>query len=261
MDTVRDRLWLWGHEAGAHNGQYNLPSNSRMTPAEAAFYLGVPNALMISYDNKPEPPFDQHMLAFAPLKRVVWSIVGDSASTRTDLDEVLALAAKFPNLSGAVMDDFFHKSDASGAISRVSVADLRSYHERLTGAAHPLALHVVVYAHDLDLPIQPYLEPCDVITYWTWTADQLPDLARNFARLEKIAPAKRKLLGCYLWDYGAGKAMPLERMQQQCRQGLEWLRAGRVDGMIFLANTACDQGLETVAWTRQWIAEVGDTAV
>lgn len=260
MDTVRDRFWLWGHEAGSHNGQYNLPSNSRMTPVEAAYYLGVPNALMIAYANKPEPPFDQHMIAFTPLRRVVWSIVGDSSSTRADLDEVLALAAKFPNLSGVIMDDFFHRPDASGAISRVSIAELERYSERLRSGARPLALHVVVYAHDLSLPLQPYLEPCDVITYWTWTADELLDLASNFARLEQIAPRKRKLLGCYLWDYGAGRAMPLDRMQQQCAQGLAWLQQGRIDGMIFLSNTACDQGLESVAWTRQWIAEVGDQA-
>ena len=42
-------------------------------------------------------------------------------------------------------------------------------------------------------------------------------------------------------------------------RGLEWLRQGRIEGMVFLASCICDMGLETVEWTRQWIAEVGDT--
>jgi hypothetical protein len=229
-----------------------------MTPAEGAYYLGVPNALMITYGNRPMPPFDREMRAFAPLKRVVWSIVGDSSTSRTDLDEVLSLAGLFPNLCGAIMDDFFHQPDASGAISRLSVAQLQDVRARLHRAARELDLWVTVYTHDLGLPIQPYLEPCDVLTLWTWRAEHLVDLGRNFSRLEALLPAKRKVLGCYLWDYGVGKPMPLEAMKQQCAQGLEWLRHGRIEGMILLASCICDLGLETVEWARQWVAEVGD---
>ena len=38
--TVQDKLWLWGHDAGAHNEGWGLPQPSRITPTEAAFYLG-----------------------------------------------------------------------------------------------------------------------------------------------------------------------------------------------------------------------------
>src|SRR5262249_22985274 len=44
--TVRDKLWLWGHDAGAHNDGWGLPRPSRIPPAEAAFYLGTPNLIM-----------------------------------------------------------------------------------------------------------------------------------------------------------------------------------------------------------------------
>ena len=49
MPTVRDKLWIWGHLAGSHNGQWGLDKvgDSRMTPTEAAFYLDIPNATMI----------------------------------------------------------------------------------------------------------------------------------------------------------------------------------------------------------------------
>ena len=47
MARVRDRLWLWGHEAGAHDAEWNLPRPSRITPLGAACYLGIPNLLMV----------------------------------------------------------------------------------------------------------------------------------------------------------------------------------------------------------------------
>ena len=46
-------------------------------------------------------------------------------------------------------------------------------------------------------------------------------------------------------------------MEQQCELGLEWLRAGRIEAMIFCGSWLCDRGLEPVAWTREWIQRVG----
>src|SRR5690349_13237710 len=96
-DTALDHFWMWGHDAGMHNGQYNLPAPSRMTAPEGAFYLGLHNLLFIAIGNQPAPPFDRLARSFAPMKRVVWSILGDGSSTRVDVSEVASLARKFPN--------------------------------------------------------------------------------------------------------------------------------------------------------------------
>lgn len=262
MDTVRDHLWIWCHEAGSNNGFFGLSGESRMTPAEAAFYMDVPNLIMVVFGGKPEPPFDKLAVSMRPLKRVVWSIVGDSSSTRnnkaTDLDEVISLAGKFPNISGGIMDDFFHASDANGSISRYGADDIGGFRKRLHDAPHKLDLWVVLYKHDLDLPVKPYVINCDVVTFWTWTAAELRDLPKNFERMESVVGPKRKVLGCYMWDFGTGKPMPVELMKLQCEKGLQWLKEGRIDGMIFLSSVVCDLDLETVEWTRKWIAQVGD---
>ncbi len=34
---------------------------------------------------------------------------------------------------------------------------------------------------------------------------------------------------------------------------MAWLKAGRIEGMIFLATCICDLGLETVEWLREEI--------
>jgi hypothetical protein len=265
MTTIGDRLWIWGHQASSYDGQYNLPARSSITPAQAARTMGIDNLLLIVYRGQPEPPFARHAREMADLKRVVWSIVGDSSSTRndrsSDLPAVLELAGRCPNVSGAIMDDFFHQADAQGKISRHEVADLRHFADRLHAGPRPLDLWVVLYAHDLGLPVQPYLEPCDVITFWTWRAEQLDDLEANFRRAEALTPGKRRVLGCYMWDFGVGQPMPVERMADQCQRGLQWLREGRIEGMIFLGTCICDLGLETVEWTRRWIADVGGKAL
>ena len=47
-------------------------------------------------------------------------------------------------------------------------------------------------------------------------------------------------------------------MKLQCETGLRLLREKRIEGMIFLGNTAMDLGFESVDWARAWIQKVGD---
>lgn len=266
-ETTRDAFWIWGQEAGCfHRHDHNvwrLPGMSRMTPAEGAYYMGIPNIMVVRFGNQPAPPFRQYALPLRPLKRIVWSIVGDSSSLsndrQPDLQEVIALSAEFPNLTGAIMDDFFRRDPQfPGRYTPQAIADFGA---QLHTAPRPLDLYVVLYAHDLDLPLRAHLDAVDAITFWTWHARDLNALEGNFLRLEETAPDKRKLLGLYMWDFGACAPMPMEAMEHQCRLGLDWLRAGRIEGLIFLASCIADLELEAVEYARRFIAEVGDTTL
>lgn len=261
---VRDACWLWGQEAGCFhrrkNNVWKLPGMSRMTPAEGAFYMGIPNVMLVRFANQPMPPFRQHALPLQPLKRVVWSIIGDAGSVdndkKPDLDEVIALLDDLPNLTGAIMDDFFRKDPK--APGRFTPEQVRGFRDKLHSAPRPLDLYTVVYSRDLEMPIRDYLDAVDAITFWTWHAKDLSMLEDNFQRLEALAPGKRVLLGLYMWDFGACAPMPIEAMKHQCEKGLEWLKTGRVEGLVFLANCVADLDLETVEYARRFIAETGD---
>ena len=61
-----------------------------------------------------------------------------------------------------------------------------------------------------------------------------------------------------MYDFYEKKPIPLDLMQQQTELGYQWLREGRIQGMIFLGSPICDLDLEAVQWTRRWIARVGD---
>ena len=113
--TVLDRLWIWTHSAGVHDGidlGGGRQGKSRMTPVQGAAYLGVPNIYFIHFPNNPPiSRFRQYALDFRPMKRVVWSLTGAGGDTSSEGREaVLKLAAEFCNITGFVLDDFLHWS-------------------------------------------------------------------------------------------------------------------------------------------------------
>ena len=255
--TVRDRLWLWSHVAGSYNGMFNLPGNSRMTPAEAAFYMAIPNIFMLHRNGTPEPPLEQYALAFEPLRDVVWGIVGESGTTQTSEREmVLKLALHNPKISGVVMDDFFTGSK-DGKISALTLEQIRELRRRLKAPEKKLDLWVVLYEHQLEDRVIDYLKLCDVVQLWTWYGQNLEQLRSNFEKAEKLAAGTRMALGVYWWDFGNKRSLPMSLMRSQCETGLQLLRDGRIEAMIFCGSWLCDRGLETVSWTREWIQQVG----
>jgi len=256
-ERVRDRFWIFACVAGADNEGWGLKRPSRMTPAESCFYLDVPNLIMVRWKGKPPPPYDQYSIPFRPLKQVVWSVVGSGGETaKRETDAVFELAARTPNVTGIFMDDYFKTEGDKVAV--LSLTELQALRKRLQLPDRQLDLWVVIYAHQLHRPVEKHVALCDDITLWTWRSADLKDLEANLTKLEKLAPGKDMHLGLYMHDYGAKAEIPVDRMKQQCQLGLKWLEEGRIESMIFLANTVADLDTEAVEWTRQWIAKVGD---
>lgn len=261
--NIADFLWLWGQDAGTHheavdkNGNmlWKLPGINRMTPCEGAEFFGIINMCRVTMLNKPEPPFDNEMEKLSRCKKVAWSIIGDEGSKRTnggksDIDEVLRLAAKYRNVTGGIMDDFF--TPERRAVYTPSV--LRGFADRLHGAG--LDLWTVIYEHQLDLPVDDQLKECDIVSFWTWRAENLSRLEENMSRLESKISKKQKIYaGCYMWDYGGKDIMPLETMEYQLEVYKKWLFDGRIEGIVLCSNCIADIGLEAVDFTKQWIEQ------
>lgn len=107
VETVRDRIWLWGHPAGSHTKtpeQWGIAGKSTIEPVDAARYLGIDNVIMVRYDGTPAPPLAGYAQPFRELDQVVWSVEGGGGD---DVDAVLGLSDTLPNLRGIMMDDYF----------------------------------------------------------------------------------------------------------------------------------------------------------
>ena len=263
QDTVGDRLWIF--TCAANSDYPHIGRRSVMTPAEGAFYLGVPNIFVVqsSVTEAPygriEPPFAQYTVALSPLKQVVWSVVGSGGfHSAQETEEVLELAKTTPNFAGIMLDDFF-TGRKEGQRAQLTVEELAEIRRRLREIGENLDIFVTLYTTQFDLPIRDYLELVDVVTLWTGRPAELANLEANLKRAEAAAPKARKMLGCYVVDYSQKQGIPVSSMRLQCETGLRWLKEGRIEGMIFLGNTTMDLGFESVPWTRQWIHEVKDT--
>ena len=268
--TVRDRIWIFANPV---NADFNfVGKRSVMSPLEAAVYVGAPNLLMVNQYPEPgkepthkawEPPYEQYAYPLKVLKRVVWSIVGASGITREqERRDVLAMAQRVPNIVGVFMDDFF-TDNKSGKIASLTLDQVREVQKQLKSSTKKLDLYVTLYTRQLVPEIRDYLSLIDVVTLWTWETAELANLEANLARLERLAPKSRKLLGCYTADYDPKRTpwwtpLPVPAMQRQCETGLKWLREGRIDGII-IYGTAMDLGWDSVEWARAWVGKVGET--
>ncbi len=252
-------LWLWGQDPGSHhsvrNNMWNLPGNNTMTSMEGAKYLGIPNICRITMNGYPEPPFDAEAEKLISCPEVVWSIMGDSESKRfnggqTDLDAVLAVAKKYPNITGAAMDDFFSGTRMQYYTPQVIAELAAKLHE------NGLKLWSVVYEDDLQKDIAAHLEQCDYISFWSWCGEAIYKAENNFTTLKNMLSSDKRLYaGCYFWDYGNSKPLSTETMQYQLDLYEKLYDARIISGIIFCSNCIADIGLATVELTRKWIRE------
>ncbi len=234
-----------------------------MTPAEGCAFFGIPNCCRVVMGNHPQPPFDAESDALAGLKQVVWSAVGSCGSVRNnvaggDLAEVIRQARRCPNITGAVLDDFLN-SDRMALFPPEAIREFKR--QLATDAGRALDLWVVWYDHQLQDPVDEHLAVCDVITFWTWDAADLAHLRRNLDEMIRRTPGKRRLAGCYMWDYGAAQPMPDEWMTRQLDIYREYIHKGELEGMVLCSNCIADIGLSAVERTQEWLARHGSESI
>lgn len=272
MAIAKDKFWIFGvrpHQDdmwlgprwkadGSFTRKYNW---SRITPAEAAFLLDVPNMMMVVCDGQPAP-FSHEAYGYAEsflrMKNVQWSITG-SEGFRAGNEEafVCKLAEDYPNITGAYLDDFF----GDPSFVNATLAEKEAYArkalgeiaEKLKNAPRPMDLHLVYYPH-IQREMDPAaFEAVTMLSMFTWNSKDLVHLEERFCEMERLYPDKKKLLGIYMFDFPNGQPVPLDRMEHQCNFALRMLKEGRADGMIFEANSLMGMRMDSELWLRDWI--------
>lgn len=266
MTIARDKFWMFG--VRAHQDDIMLGKSteqrryrwSRITPGEAAYMLDVPNMIMVNCDGVPVPfSCDAYGYAesFCRMDNVLWGVTG-SGGFRVGNEEkfICDLAEKYPNITGAFMDDFFgkFKNDPDpNASARALLSEIRG---ELDKACRHMDLYVVWYTHEISGVDPRVLSYIDGITLWTRESKNLPDLTANFDTIENNFKDKKKLLGIYMYDFTTGMPLTDEQMEFQCEFGLEMMKKGRLDGMIFETNAVMGVGLPSEMWLREWVERV-----
>ena len=278
MAVARDKFWLFGvrpHQDDMWLGHADSPGArrkynwSRITPAEGAFMLDIPNLIMVVCDG--EPAIFSHDAygyaeSFCRLERVQWSCSGSGGYRSGNEEKFLCkLAENYPNICGAYMDDFFvdpyilegktqkeQDERAKERLSQIAAA--------LKNAPRPLDLHLVYYSQYNSMDVSVF-EQVNMLSMWTWHSEELVNLEENFLQMEARFPDKQKLLGIYMYDFEARHPVPVELMAHQCEFGLRMLREGRIAGMIFEANSVMGLRMESELWLRDWLEKNKNTPV
>lgn len=271
MAIARDKFWIFGvraHQDDIWLGKNDAGRNykrSRITPAEAAFMLDVPNMMMINCDGIPVPFSEDaygYAESFCRMKKVLWGVTG-SGGFRVGNEEafICDLAEKYPNISGAFMDDFFHRYKGDPDLETKAEALLQEIRGGLAKAGRPMELCMTWYTHEAEAGTPRLMDYLDTLSLWTWRSEELPLLEGRFEAIEKNFPRHKKLLGIYMYDFPAGQPVSLELMEHQCELGLRLMKEGRLDGMIFETNSVMGVGLPSELWLREWLEKVKYTEV
>ena len=275
MAKAIDKYWLFG--VRAHQDDTLLDAlgrgcgkrrcGSRITPAEGAFMLGVPNMIMVTGDNAEPVPFThdayQYCESFRPLKRVMWSSCGSSGWRNGNEEAFICdISHKYENICGAYLDDFFTRFGSKPQEHTDELlACIQEIRGKLSAAARPMPVYVTAYMHGMKDIAKSVMDLVDGLVFWTWQSKELPLLPERFQQAEEACPNHKKLLGIYMYDFTTREAVDMELMKFQCEYGLEMLKAGRVEGLVFEANSVMGIGLPTEEYLREWIAQTHDVEV
>ena len=269
MATVRDKLWMFGvrpHQDDVNmrgrQGQ-RLRRKSRITPAEGALMLDIPNMIMVTCEGEPIPFSEDaygYAESFITMDKVLWSGISMPVMQHGGVEEafICDLAEKYPNICGAFLDDFLVNFRGEEGVNEKAAAFLRDMRERLGKACRPMDLWMVWYTYETGYTAPEVLDQVDGFVLWTWDNNELPLLEARFEQLEKTYPDKRKMLGIYMYDFPNYRMVPLDLMEHQCNVALKLLKEKRIEGIVIECNATMGMGMESELWLRDWIKKVKD---
>ena len=265
---VRDKFWLFASREHDDDVFFSKCTQkkwrwSRISPAEGAYMLGIPNIIMVESDGIPVPFSHDaygYMESFCNLDRVWWSITGSAGFRNGNEEEfIVSLAKDYPNMCGAFFDDFLINHRTEKHYDEEYLTNLfKSVREKLDTACRPMEIWATCYIDHVKQYSAKMYEHLDGISVWNMDTDSIANLEEQFSLYEELLPDKKKMLGIYFYDYRQGKPVSDEFMEKQCETGLKWIKEGRIEGMIFLTNCVMGIGLSSEYWLRDWIKKVGD---
>ncbi|MBR2973926.1 MAG: hypothetical protein IKC41_06950 [Clostridia bacterium] len=98
--SLKKQIWLLGKVPGSehYGNEFSLPGDNRMTPAEAAYYLGLSNLCYMTVHGYPKKPYDYTLESLTFLDRIIWSVEDEESAY-----EVARVSKYYDNVVGALV--------------------------------------------------------------------------------------------------------------------------------------------------------------
>ena len=265
---LRDNFWLWGHPEGRYNlnaDNYGCHDVSRMTPMEACLYLGIKNTFMVPVGV--DVNMRQYNKSFTTLNNVGWECF-DACDKPEIIDEIIEQAKDFKNISCVVLDDFKNVIDGVIRYKKFPVSMIESMNEKLhNNNVRKLDSWMVLYTHLFgvddaeDKEFQPYMDAVDGIIMWNWWEKNFEQIPEKFEIFKKYTPNTRRMVGCYLYNFGEKKQATGKAVKWQLDYYRELLLKGEIEGVVLHTNTMADLDYEAYDVAVKWMEEHGDEQI
>ena len=259
---LRDKFWLWGHPEGCYNASYGNTGVSRMTPMEACLYLGVKNTFMVpdGEHNGTTVNRRQYNKSFKTLNEVGWECF-DAGNNPEKIEMYIEEAREFSNIGRVVFDDFQKQNKDAD----MPIENLLKVRKRLhENDVRPLDMWMVLYTHEFGLEdtdddkLAKFIDTFDGIIMWTWWERDVPLIPEKYEIFKKLTANKRRMMGCYLYDFGDHKQATADAVKWQLDWYREKLLAGEIEGVVLHTNTMADLDYEAYDAACEWMDAHGD---
>lgn len=266
--TIRDRLWMWGHNpylANVIHEQLSAKGDSTLDAiearpniemADACRYMGIWNVCSIMFRDM-DYELEDYCKTLRGMKRVAWGVSdGDTTKTKEEKKRLADRASRIlPNLTTLYLDDYFCSD-----VSRYTLDEINELRGRQRLRGTDLAVVLYLDQNGVKEEYRAELERCETISLWMWEAKNLAKAEEGVRKCRAmVGPKKEILLGLYMWDFGGGdKPIPPNVMKSQLEVAYKLLKERAIDGLIFHCTPFVAFDLEAVKISRAWIAQHGD---
>ena len=258
--TIRDIIWLWATPGMDKPGEHTVATYAQADGAQKAKILDAPN-MMMAGAGLPDDQAEAERLTeqVNHLARIAWEISADGGGPpfayEKRMAQVRALVDKYPKIEAVILDDMSTVARSKG----FKPEHIRRIRELLPGKYSSVKIWGVVYTMSLHQEgIDDYIRELDVIMLPEWHANKVGEFEKHVAYLEEKFPDKPIILCLYLYDYGNGRRIPQEFLEQQFDISLKLARQGRIIGIEI---TTINEDADAVGWTRDWIKRYGDIKI
>ena len=246
--TIGDCLWIWGHPPGkSWNGVAGLNGWSDVTPAEAMYYFNAYNIFYIPCGRSIN--FSTVKEECKDAKRMGLSIES-SDSPSSSLEKIMEAAKEYPKIDRVVFDDFFSETNEANNWTKYTPERLRDIKTAVNNAG--LEFWCVYYHMQRGMDTKAWLEIFDGVSFWFWDEPGREEYEDNCAQFLNATPGQKRMLGCYLWNFGKEREAAPDMVIYQLNRGAETLRAGLIEGIILHTNILGNMGLAAYDEAKRW---------
>ena len=258
---IREKTWLWGLNPGAdHYGDENgLVGYNRMTPFEGAYYFGTKNLIRAERFGYPKAPLDGEAERFDSLDKTVWTIDPKKPET---IDEVIRIAKYHKNIKGAIIHTDVEMYEFIGPDISL-IAEARKKIKEALGEDFEIWIQFYgIVVEVLKAAITPYYELADVICFFNRGAIEIHDLDKYLDTIYRYGGKEKKIVfGAYFWDFQMKCMMSPGSIRCCLDKYSEWMKTGKIDGMVLYSNTLADINLAAAFEAKKWMEEHGDEEI